>query len=149
MSTMKHVTGMTQIGIRGLGSSTKADFEEARAWGSRIIPAREALELGVDGIMATIPAGVKYYVTIDIDVLDISEAAGMGSPVPGGLSWRMLVDILEAISKKGEVVCFDLVEVAPQYDHSEATSRVAALTMLHFMGFILHERAKRAANPAG
>lgn len=143
MSTMKHVTGMTQIGMRGFGSSTRADYDEARAWGSDIITGCKALELGVPGLIERIPAGKKYYVTIDIDALDMAEAPGVASPVPGGLSYSLLVKLLEAIAKKGDVVCFDLVEVAPQYDPSGATSRIAALIMLHFMGFILKERERK------
>ena len=140
MSTMSHVKGMTQIGMRGFGSSTRADYDEARAWGSDIITGREAIELGVSGLIERIPAGEKYYVTIDIDALDMAEAPGVASPVPGGLSYSLLVNFLEAVSRKGQVVCFDLVEVAPQYDPTGTTSRIAALIMLHFMGFILKER---------
>jgi agmatinase len=145
MSTMAHITGMTQIGMRGFGSSTRADYDEARAWGSDIITGREALELGATGLIDRIPAGKKYYVTIDIDALDMAEAPGVASPVPGGLSYSLLVRLLEAIAKKGEVVCFDLVEVAPQYDPSGATPRMAALIMLHFMGFILKNRENKNA----
>ena len=62
------------------------------------------------------------------------------SNVPGGVSSNMLADMLEALSRKGEIACFDLVEVAPQYDHSEATTRIAALIMLYFMGVIQKRR---------
>jgi len=136
MSTMAHITGMTQVGMRGMGSSTREDFEEAKAWGSRIITCREAMAMGAEAAMAQVPGGAKYYVSIDIDSLDITTAPGTGSPMPGGFSFNQLLDMLEALSRKGEIVCFDLVEVAPQYDPAGITPRIAALIMLYFMGFI-------------
>lgn len=136
MSEMAHIAGMTQVGMRGMGSSTREDFEEAKAWGSRIIPCREAMAMGAEAAMAHVPGGAKYYVTIDIDSLDITTAPGTGSPMPGGFTFNQLLDMLEALSRKGEVVCFDLVEVAPQYDPAGVTPRIAALIMLYFMGFI-------------
>lgn len=145
MSEMPHIKSMTQIGIRGLGSSRKTDFETARAWGSQIITARETLACGPQATIDRIPDGEKYYVTIDIDGLDNSIASGCGSPSPGGFSFLHLIDMLQALSKKGEIVCFDLVEVAPQYDHTETTTRIAAMTMLYFMGFILQQRRLRTS----
>lgn len=147
MSRMDHVMGMTQIGMRGFGSSTKADYAEARDWGSDIITGREARKLGAAGLLERIPPGRDYYVTIDMDALDMCQAPGLASPVPGGLDFPLVVDLLEGICRKGKVVCFDLVEVAPQYDPTGATPRMAALIMLHFMGFILKEREKRKECP--
>ncbi len=140
MSEMDHIKAMTQIGMRGLGSSVESDFVDAQKWGSTVIPCRQAIEMGIDGVMNHIPEGNNYYVTIDIDSLDISTAPGVGSPSPGGFSFNQLIGMLEALSKKGNIVCFDFVEVAPQYDHSETTTRVAAMIMLYFMGFIQKQR---------
>src|SRR5699024_7475986 len=112
MSEMDHITNMVQIGLRGLGSSRREDFEDAYEYGSEIISAREAHDLGVRKVLDKIPYSDKYYVTIDIDCFDISLATGTGSPSPGGLSFNFLNDILVGIAEKGNVICFDLVEVA-------------------------------------
>ena len=48
--------------------------------------------------------------------------------------------MLEGLARKGEVVAFDMVEVAPQYDPTGVTPRVAAMTMLDFMGHIMLNR---------
>ncbi len=140
MSEMPYIKSMTQIGLRGIGSSKKADFEEARNWGSRLITAREAIQMGTQAVIDQVPTSKNYYVTIDIDCLDIYTASGTGSPSPGGFTYIQLIAMLEALSKKGNVICFDMVEVAPQYDHSEATTRIAAMIMLQFMGFIERDR---------
>ncbi|AJY77520.1 arginase [Paenibacillus beijingensis] len=142
MSEMDHIQGMAQVGLRGLGSSRKSDFDDAREYGSVLITAKEAKQLGVDGVIDKIPSSERYYVTIDIDSLDISVAPGTGSPMPGGLTFDELNGYLEALSKKGEIVAFDFVEVAPQYDPAGVTSRVTAMTILSFMGHILKRREK-------
>lgn len=140
MSEMAHIGKMAQIGIRGLGSSRKSDFDDARAYGSVIIPAKQANQMTAAEIIAMIPEGKQYLVTIDIDGFDLSIAPGVGSPSPGGLSFDLVSDVLEGITKKGEVVAFDMVEVAPQYDPTNITPRVAAMTMLSFMGHILKRK---------
>lgn len=140
MSEMDHIKDMVQIGLRGLGSSRKEDFDAAKAYKSQLISAKEAMTMGVKGVLDRIPKAEKYYVTIDIDCFDISLATGTGSPSPGGFSYDFLNDILVGIAEKGNVICFDLVEVAPQYDPTGATPRVAAMTMLNFMGHILKNK---------
>lgn len=143
-SEMPHVQGMAQIGIRGLGSSRKEDFEAARAYGSVIVTMRELRALGVAGVLERIPAAERYYVTIDIDGIDPSIAPGTGTPSPGGLSYEEARDLLEGLAAKGEVVGFDLVEVAPVYDPTGLTSQVAARLVLDFIGFVLKQRERRA-----
>lgn len=142
MSEMEHIGEMVQIGLRGLGSSQKEDYDAAKAYNSQLISAKEAIQLDVEGVLDRIPDADKYYVTIDIDCFDISLATGTGSPSPGGFSYDFLNDILIGIAEKGKVICFDLVEVAPQYDPTGATTRVAAMTMLNFMGHILKNQEK-------
>lgn len=143
ISEMSHFTKMCQIGMRGLGSNTREDFESAYAYGSVVIPSRKALDLGAQKVIEMIPESKNYFVTIDIDGYDMSTAPGVGSPSPGGLNYNFVTDVLEGIAKKGNVVGFDLVEVAPQYDPSGITARLGAMTMLAFMGFIMKEKEKR------
>lgn len=140
MSEMDHITDMVQIGLRGLGSSRKEDFDDAKKYNSNLISAKESIAMGVEGVIKQIPKADKYYVTIDIDCFDISLAPGTGSPSPGGFSFDFLNDILVEIAKTGKVICFDLVEVAPQYDPTGTTPRVAAMTMLNFMGHIIKNK---------
>ncbi|HWI66584.1 MAG TPA: agmatinase [Symbiobacteriaceae bacterium] len=60
------------------------------------------------------------YFTIDIDVVDPAFAPGTGTPEPGGISSRELIDAVMAFKGKN-VVGFDIVEVAPGLDHSDRT----------------------------
>ncbi len=144
ISELDFVSGMAQIGIRGPGSSGKQDFQDALHYGSRIIGMREFRRLGVEGIVSRIPQAERYYVTIDCDVLDPSLAPGNGSPSPGGMTYEELRDALEGITRKGEVVGFDFVEVAPMYDPAQVTPLVAARIILDFLGFIFRNKSPQA-----
>ena len=142
LSEMKHVNGMAQVGIRGLGSSMKSDFEAARAYGSVIISARDVKKKGIDYALSQIPPAERYYITYDIDGTDPALVTGTGTPSAGGLDYYEINDLLYGITKKGEVVGFDLVEVAPQYDPSGYTGIFAARMMIEFMGYILKSKER-------
>ncbi|EEG55452.1 agmatinase [[Clostridium] asparagiforme DSM 15981] len=142
LSEMKHVDGMAQVGIRGLGSSMKSDFEAARAYGSVIISARDVKKKGIDYALSQIPPAERYYITYDIDGTDPALVTGTGTPSAGGLDYYEINDLLYGITKKGEVVGFDLVEVAPQYDPSGYTGIFAARMMIEFMGYILKSKER-------
>lgn len=66
------------------------------------------------------------YVTVDIDVLDPSEAPGTGNPEPDGAS---AAEVLSLLRRLGDlyVVGFDLVEVSPPLDPSGQTAVLAAV----------------------
>jgi len=142
ISECKHVVGMAQLGIRGIGSSKRSDFEAAREYGSVILSPRQIRKLGIEGTLEKLPKADQYYVTIDCDGLDPSIAPGNGSPSPGGFDYYEMQELLEGIAKMGRVVGFDFVEVAPAYDPTGVTNQVAARIILDFLGFILKEREK-------
>jgi len=139
-SEMPWVTGMTQLGIRNVSSSNKSDYDDARTAGSDILSVRDVRRLGPDGTLARIPEAKRFYVTIDIDGFDPSIAPGTGTPSHGGFSYYEVLEILQGLVKKGEVVGMDIVEVAPDYDQSGITAMLAAQVILNFLGFIFHER---------
>jgi len=135
-----HVTGLTQIGIRNVSSTAREGYEDARSRGSTILSVRQARRLGVDGVLERIPAGARYYVTIDIDGFDPSIAPGTGTPSHGGFLYYEVMEILQKLVRRGEVVGVDLVEVAPAYDPSGITSILAAQVLLNFLGYIFEAR---------
>lgn len=140
-----HVTGMTQLGIRNVSSSNRADYEAARRFGSDILSVRDVRRLGPAGVLQRIPAGARYYVTIDIDGFDPSIAPGTGTPSHGGFLYYEVLEILQGLARQGDIVGMDLVEVAPAYDPSGITAFLAAQLLLNLLGFVFEERFKRAA----
>ncbi len=138
-----YVSGMTQLGIRNVSSTAKEGYEDARARGSDILSVRQVRKLGAEAVLARIPQGARYYVTIDIDAFCPSIAAGTGTPSHGGFLYYDVLEILQGLAKRGDVVGIDLVEVAPAYDPTESTQVLAAQLLLNFLGFIFYERAQR------
>lgn len=135
-----YVSGMTQLGIRNVSSTAKEGYEDARAWGSDILSVRQVRALGTEAVLARIPQGQRYYVTIDIDAFCPSIAAGTGTPSHGGFLYYDVLELLQGLSLRGNVAGIDLVEVAPAYDLSESTQILAAQILLNFIGFIFHNR---------
>ena len=136
-----YVTGLSQIGIRNVSSTARDGYVDARKMGSDIQSVRQVRKLGIDGMLARIPEGVRYYVTIDIDAFDPSIAPGTGTPSHGGFDYYEVLELLDGLTKRGNVVGVDLVEVAPDYDHSGSTSTLAAQILMNLVGRILHNKA--------
>jgi agmatinase len=134
------VTGMTQLGIRNVSSTSREGYEAARAAGSDILSVRQIRRLGNDAVLALIPEGARYYVTIDIDGFDPSIAPGTGTPSHGGFAYYEVLELLAGLCRRGRVVGVDLVEVAPDYDHSGSTTTLAAQVLLNLIGRIMHAR---------
>lgn len=144
-----HVTGLTQLGIRNVSSTAREGYEDARARGSTIRSVRQVRKLGTQGTLDLIPAGARYYVTIDIDGFDPSIAPGTGTPSSGGFLYYEVMELLQGLAKRGDVVGIDLVEVAPAYDPSGITGFLAAQVLLTFLGYVFAERARKGAARQG
>ena len=108
--------------------------------GSDIQSVRQFRALGVDGMLARIPEGERYYVTIDIDGFDPSIAPGTGTPSHGGFLYYEVLELLDGLTKRGSVVGVDLVEVAPDYDPTGSTTTLAAQVLLNLIGRIAANR---------
>jgi len=97
-------------------------------------------DLGVDAVAKRIPARARVYVTLDIDGFCPSIAPGTGTPSHGGFLYYEVLELLQRVAQTHDIVGIDLVEVAPAYDPTEATSILAAQVLLNFLGFIMHAR---------
>jgi agmatinase len=135
-----YVSGLSQFGIRNVSSTTREGYEDARKMGSDILSVRQIREMGTEAVVKRVPAGSRYYVTIDIDGFDPSIAPGTGTPSHGGFIYYEVLEILAALARRGTVVGIDLVEVAPDYDHSGSTTILAAQVLMNFIGRIMHAR---------
>jgi agmatinase len=69
----------------------------------------EAVTYALDGVS-------KAFISVDIDVVDPGMAPGTGTPEPGGLTSRELLDTVRRIARELNVVGADVVEVSPPYD---------------------------------
>lgn len=75
----------------------------------------------------------SVYVSVDMDVIDQSQAPGCPAIGPGGME---ATDLFEAITYLGEqpiVEGLEIVEVDPTVDFRDMTSRIAAHVILNFI----------------
>ena len=120
---------LVQVGIRAMDRDS---LRLARKRGVALFPAhrihREGLPL--DEILEAL--GKRVYISLDFDALDPSLMPSVGTPLPGGLSYRQVVDLLEAVFREKEVVGMDFVELSPNGQfHAEMT---AAQLVYHAIG---------------
>ncbi|OPJ57260.1 agmatinase [Alkalithermobacter paradoxus] len=64
------------------------------------------------------------YVTIDLDILDPSIFPGTGTPEPGGITFKEMMDAIKLMSNLN-IVGADVVELAPDYDPTGVSTAVA------------------------
>ena len=134
------VKGLSQIGIRNVSSTAREGYEDARRFGSDILSVRQFRDIGVAAVLDRIPAGERFYVTIDIDGFDPSIAPGTGTPSHGGFLYYEILELMDGLARRGDIVGLDLVEVAPDYDPTGSTSTLAAQLLLNIIGRVLHHR---------
>lgn len=84
----------------------------------------------------------KVYVTFDLDVFDSSLMPSTGTPEPGGLFWNEVMDLLRQVSKKVEIVGFDVVELSPEKSNI-APDFLAAKLVYKLLSYIFDARDKR------
>ena len=80
------------------------------------------------------------FLSVDIDVCDPGHAPGTGTPEPGGLSARELLDSVRRICLELPVVGIDVVEVSPPYDHADITAALANRVVLEALSAIARKR---------
>ncbi len=80
------------------------------------------------------------FLSVDIDVCDPGHAPGTGTPEPGGLSARELLDSVRRICLELPVVGVDVVEVSPPYDHADITAALGNRVVLEALSAIARRR---------
>jgi agmatinase len=116
---------MTEIGKRGLEACLD-----------------EAFEIALDDCDAV-------FLSVDIDVCDPGHAPGTGTPEPGGLSSRQLLDAVRRICRELPVAGIDVVEVSPPYDHAEITAYLANRVCLEALAGLAVRKHGISHDPAG
>jgi agmatinase len=136
-SELPNVSGMAQIGLRGIGSARTEEVEAALAWGSVLVRAADVHRDGVAVALARIPPAERYYITLDVDGLDPAIAPGVNDPGFGGLTYDEAFGLLRGVAERGRVIGFDVVEIVPAVDVQQLTSLVAARLTLNLMGALV------------
>jgi len=142
-----------QIGLRGYwpGPETLSWMAEQR------MRSFEMTEIGARGLDVCLDEAFEIvvdecegvFLSVDIDVCDPGHAPGTGTPEPGGLSARQLLDSVRRICLELPVVGIDIVEVSPPYDHAEITALLANRVALEALSAMAARRGGISHDPAG
>ena len=115
-----------QVGLRGYWPEppTLAWMAEQRM---RSFEMAEVVERGMaavldDAIAQATDGCDAVFLSVDVDVVDPGAAPGTGTPEPGGLTSRELLDAVRRIAMDVDLAGMDVVEVSPPYDHAEVTA---------------------------
>jgi len=128
-----------QIGLRGYWPEPEV-MQWMKEQKMRTYQMGEIVKRGLDDVVDeaidyALEGGAKgAFISIDIDVVDPGLAPGTGTPEPGGLNSREILDTVRRISKELNVLGADMVEVSPQYDGpGEQTAYLANRLVLEIL----------------
>ena len=124
---------ISQVGIRGYESPDF--FEVAEERGLSVYTMRDVHDRGIrqvvsEAIESAAADTDAVYVTFDIDGVDPGVAPGTGTPTPGGLTAHQALEVMRVVGDHDAVGAVDLVEVAPPYDPTEGTARLASYLLV-------------------
>ena len=139
-----------QVGLRGYWPPPETlDWmaeQRMRSYEMSEIGARGLTECLTEAFGIALDECDGVFLSVDIDVCDPAHAPGTGTPEPGGLSARQLLDAVRRIGYELPVLGMDVVEVSPPYDHAEITSFLANRVVLEALTGIARRRRDAGAD---
>jgi agmatinase len=140
-----------QIGLRGYWPEGET-LDWMAAQGMRSFEMSEIVARGLNAVLDEAFAIATddcdaVFLSVDVDVVDPGSAPGTGTPEPGGLTSRQLLDAVRRIAMELPLAGMDVVEVAPPYDHADITAFLGNRVVLEALGGIAWRRARDAGRP--
>lgn len=140
-----------QLGLRGYWPDAKT-LDWMRDQGMRSYEMTEIHHRGLNtvldesfSILTNECDGV--FLSVDIDVVDPGMAPGTGTPEPGGMTSRELLESVRRICLELPIVGIDVVEVAPAFDSAEITAILANRVVLEALSAIAKRRSGTKYSP--
>jgi agmatinase len=138
-----------QIGLRGYWPD-ESILDWMAGKGMRSYEMTEVVARGLDACLAeaftiALDDCDGVFLSVDVDVVDPGMAPGTGTPEPGGLTSRQLLDAVRRCCYELPIVGLDVVEVSPPYDHAEITAYLANRVVLEALSAMARRR-RDAAN---
>jgi agmatinase len=135
-----------QIGLRGYWPEP-ATLDWMAEQGMRSFEMGEIVARGLDDVLnEALSIAMNdcdaVFMSVDVDVVDPGSAPGTGTPEPGGLTSRQLLDAVRRIAMEVPIAGVDVVEVSPPYDHAEITAYLGNRIVLEALGGIAWRRKK-------
>ena len=123
------------IGVRDLDPQERVALRES---GVLVLTMRDIDEMGMAAAahqsLERLNQVGQVHVSLDMDSLDPNEAPGVGTPVPGGLTYREAHLLMEILSDSGKVASLDIVEVNPILDDRNRTAKLGVELAASLLG---------------
>ena len=140
-----------QIGLRGYWPEPET-LDWMAQQGMRSFEMGEITRRGLDAVLdeafaLAIDDCDAVFLSVDVDVVDPGSAPGTGTPEPGGLTSRQLLDAVRRIAMELPLVGMDVVEVSPPYDHAEITAYLGNRIVLEALSGLAWKRGTMRRDP--
>lgn len=126
---------IAMIGIRDLDGSER---ERLALSGIHVYTMRDVDELGMATVARRALSHLNHlpqiHVSLDMDSIDPDTAPGVGTPVPGGLTYREAHLLMEILAESGKVSSIDVVEINPILDDGNRTAELAVELVASLLG---------------
>jgi arginase len=126
---------VAMIGIRSLDDRER---EVLRGTQVRVVTMAEidriGMEAAVDTALDRLRAAPWVHVSLDMDVMDPLHAPGVGTPVPGGISYREAHLMMEMVSESRMMGSLQVVEVNPILDVQNRSAQLAVELVCSALG---------------
>ena len=132
-SEMSHIRDIFQIGLCG-GSARQEEVDAALAYGANLITGYDVHDNGMESVLARIPDGGNYYITLDLDGMNAGIAPGVFAPCTAGLHLHQVRKLIHGLVAKGRVVGMDVVEIVPAMDVNQITCITAGRLLVNLIG---------------
>jgi agmatinase len=141
-----------QIGLRGYwpGPETLAWMarQRMRSYEMTEVTARGLDECLTEAFTIATDDCDGVFLSVDVDVVDPGMAPGTGTPEPGGLTTRQLLDAVRRCGYELPIVGLDVVEVSPPYDQADVTAFLGNRVVLEALSAIARRRRDATSGPA-
>jgi arginase len=129
----------SDVALVGLRSLDQPERTHIKKWGLGAFTMRSLDERGVRAVLEEAIARITkdtagIWLSFDMDVIDPAEAPGVGTAVPGGMTYREAHLAMEMLADTGKLVGMDLVEVNPVLDEHNRTAEIACELILSALG---------------
>jgi arginase len=104
------------------------------AFTMRAIDERGMLSVIQEAIHHATLGTAGFHLSIDMDAVDPSEAPGVGTPVPGGITYREAHLAMEIVCDSGYLTSLEIVEVNPVMDEANRTALLGVELAMSAMG---------------
>ena len=140
-----------QVGLRGYWPEPET-LDWMADQGMRSYEMTEVVTRGLDECLSEAFAIAlddcdAVFLSVDVDVVDPGSAPATGTPEPGGLSARELLDAVRRIAMDLPLCGVDVVELSPPFDHAEVTAFLGNRIVLEALSGIAWRQARLAGRP--